>query len=107
MSRSEEIGVQVDQSSAIVGRAACWRRDPQYHRSAERTGRTHRQFAVADMIGEIASRTNLLALNATIERREAGGSWRGLRRGGLGGQGVGHRKTAYSTQEIAEHIGQH
>src|SRR5690348_3031726 len=60
--------------------------------------------AVADMIGEIAAKTNLLALNATIEAARAGDAGKGFAVVAsevkqLAGQ------TARSTQEIARHIG--
>ncbi len=59
--------------------------------------------AVADMISEIAARTNLLALNATIEAARAGDAGKGFAVVAsevkqLAGQ------TARSTQEIAGHI---
>ena len=61
--------------------------------------------AVADMIGEIAARTNLLALNATIEAARAGEAGKGF---AVVANEVKQlaTQTAHSTAEIARHIGQ-
>jgi methyl-accepting chemotaxis protein len=66
-----EIGAQVAQSAAIVGRAVAVGRETRATIEAlnEQVGRIG---AVAVMIGEITARTNLLALNATIEAAHAG-----------------------------------
>ena len=66
-----EIGGQVGQSSAVVGRAVTAGKETRDTMAVlnEQVGRIG---AVADMIGEIAAKTNLLALNATIEAARAG-----------------------------------
>ena len=66
-----EIGGQVSQSTAVVGRAVeAGARDATDDQALnEQVGRIG---AVADMISEIAAKTNLLALNATIEAARAG-----------------------------------
>ena len=61
--------------------------------------------AVADMIAEIAARTNLLALNATIEAARAGDAGRGFAVVASEVKALA-MQTARSTEEIARHIGQ-
>ena len=61
--------------------------------------------AVADMIGEIAAKTNLLALNATIEAARAGEAGKGFAVVASEVKALA-TQTARSTQEIAEHIAQ-
>lgn len=72
-----EIGGQVAQSSAVVSRAVEPGRETRSTIEAlnEKLGRIG---AVADIIGEIAARTNLLALNATIEAARAGDAGKGF-----------------------------
>jgi len=60
--------------------------------------------AVADMIGEIAAKTNLLALNATIEAARAGNAGKGFAVVASEVKALA-TQTARSTQEIAQHIG--
>jgi methyl-accepting chemotaxis protein len=60
---------------------------------------------VADMIGEIAGRTNLLALNATIEAARAGDAGKGFAVVASEVKALA-TQTARSTQEIAQHIAQ-
>ena len=97
-----EIGVQVTQSNAIVRRAVI--AGEQTRASIEAlNGQVGRIGKVADMIGEIAARTNLLALNATIEAARAGEAGRGF------AVVAGEVKqlasqTARSTEEITRHI---
>ncbi len=72
-----EIGGQVNQSTTVVSEAV---------KAGEETRATiealnekvNRIGVVADMISEIASRTNLLALNATIEAARAGDAGKGF-----------------------------
>ena len=61
--------------------------------------------AVADMIGEIAAKTNLLALNATIEAARAGDAGRGFAVVASEVKALA-TQTARSTQEITRHIDQ-
>ncbi len=60
--------------------------------------------AVADIIGEIATRTNLLALNATIEAARAGDAGKGFAVVASEVKALA-TQTASSTQEISRHIG--
>jgi len=97
-----EIGAQVDQSSAIVGRAVAAGSETRATIEAlnEQVGRIG---AVADMIGEIAARTNLLALNATIEAARAGDAGKGFAVVAAEVKALA-TQTARATQEIAQHI---
>ncbi len=61
--------------------------------------------AVADMIGEIAARTNLLALNATIEAARAGDAGKGFAVVASEVKQLA-TQTALSTREIVRHIAQ-
>jgi methyl-accepting chemotaxis protein len=60
---------------------------------------------VADMISEIASKTNLLALNATIEAARAGDAGKGFAVVASEVKALA-MQTARSTEQIARHIGQ-
>ena len=99
-----EIGAQVAQSTEIVGRAVTAGAETRATIEAlnEQVGRIG---AVADMIGEIAAKTNLLALNATIEAARAGDAGKGFAVVASEVKALA-TQTARSTQEIAQHIGQ-
>ncbi len=98
-----EIGSQVAQSTAIVGRAVEAGAETRQTIEAlnEQVGRIG---AVADMIGEIAAKTNLLALNATIEAARAGDAGKGFAVVASEVKALA-TQTARSTEEIAQHIG--
>lgn len=67
------------------------------------TERVGRIGAVADMIGEIAAKTNLLALNATIEAARAGDAGKGFAVVASEVKALA-TQTARSTDEIAGHL---
>jgi methyl-accepting chemotaxis protein len=72
-----EIGGQVAKSTEIVGRAVA--AGVETRATIETLNeQVARIGAVADMIGEIAAKTNLLALNATIEAARAGNAGKGF-----------------------------
>jgi methyl-accepting chemotaxis protein len=99
-----EIGQQVSQSNAVVGRAVTAGTETRatieaLNQEVERIG------AVADMIGEIAAKTNLLALNATIEAARAGDAGKGFAVVASEVKALA-TQTARSTEEIGRHIAQ-
>jgi methyl-accepting chemotaxis protein len=97
-----EIGSQMGQSSTLVGRAVSAGSETRATMETlnESVGRIG---AVADMISEIASRTNLLALNATIEAARAGDAGKGFAVVASEVKQLA-TQTARSTAEIGRHI---
>jgi methyl-accepting chemotaxis protein len=99
-----EIGSQVGRSAAIVSRAVTAGTETRATIEALRQ-EVERIGAVAGMIGEIASKTNLLALNATIEAARAGEAGKGFAVVASEVKALA-TQTAHSTQQIATHIDQ-
>jgi methyl-accepting chemotaxis protein len=99
-----EIGAQVAQSTEIVGRAVAAGTETRATIEALNV-QVGRIGAVADMIGEIAAKTNLLALNATIEAARAGDAGKGFAVVASEVKALA-TQTARSTEEIAQHIAQ-
>ena len=99
-----EIGGQVNQSNAVVSRAVAAGSETRAKMEAlnEQVGRIG---AVADMIGEIAAKTNLLALNATIEAARAGDAGKGFAVVASEVKQLA-TQTARSTEQITRHIGE-
>jgi methyl-accepting chemotaxis protein len=98
----QEIGGQVGRSSTVVARAV--EAGVETRKTIETLNQqVGRIGAVADMIGEIAAKTNLLALNATIEAARAGEAGRGFAVVASEVKALA-TQTAGSTQEIARHI---
>jgi methyl-accepting chemotaxis protein len=99
-----EIGTQMAQSGAVVGRAVT--AGSETRQTIEALNQEVEQIgAVADMIGEIAAKTNLLALNATIEAARAGDAGKGFAVVASEVKALA-AQTARSTQEITRHINQ-
>jgi len=97
-----EIGGQVAQSTSIVGRAVAAGNETRATMDTLNE-KVARIGVVADMIGEIAGKTNLLALNATIEAARAGDAGRGFAVVASEVKQLA-TQTARSTEEIAHHI---
>jgi methyl-accepting chemotaxis protein len=99
-----EIGVQVSQSTEVVRRAVAVGEETRGSIEALNE-QVIRIGAVADMISEIAAKTNLLALNATIEAARAGDAGKGFAVVASEVKQLA-TQTARSTEEIAQHISQ-
>jgi methyl-accepting chemotaxis protein len=101
---SREIGGQVSHSANVVSHAVRVGNETRSTIVALNT-EVERIGAVADMIGEIAAKTNLLALNATIEAARAGVAGKGFAVVASEVKQLANQ-TARSTQEISQHIAQ-
>jgi methyl-accepting chemotaxis protein len=97
-----EIGNQVSQSAVVAGHAVAAGHATRATIEAL-NGQVARIGAVADMIGEIAGKTNLLALNATIEAARAGEAGKGFAVVASEVKSLA-TQTARSTQDIGRHI---
>jgi methyl-accepting chemotaxis protein len=99
-----EIGSQVSQSSTMTGRAVAAGNETRttIEKLNEQVGQIG---VVADMISEIAAKTNLLALNATIEAARAGDAGKGFAVVASEVKQLA-TQTARSTEEISRHIGE-
>jgi methyl-accepting chemotaxis protein len=98
------IGGQVEHSTTAVARAVEAGRETRETMGAL-NDEVARIGAVADMIGEIAAKTNLLALNATIEAARAGDAGKGFAVVASEVKQLA-TQTARSTEEINRHIGE-
>ena len=97
-----EISGQMHQSTALVSQAVT--AGGEARGTIEALNETVMRIgAVADMIGEIAAKTNLLALNATIEAARAGDAGKGFAVVASEVKQLA-AQTARSTGEISQHI---
>ena len=97
-----QINRQVEQATQTIARAVGAGEEARSVIDAL-NGRVGQIAAVADMISEIASKTNLLALNATIEAARAGEAGKGFAVVASEVKQLASQ-TAGSTAEIAQHI---
>jgi methyl-accepting chemotaxis protein len=97
-----EIGGQVNRSSAVVGQAVVASDETRAAIEAL-NGQVAKIGSVADIIREIAARTNLLALNATIEAARAGDAGKGFAVVASEVKQLANQ-TARSTEEITNRI---
>jgi methyl-accepting chemotaxis protein len=100
----KEIGSQMNNSTEVVSRAVAAGNETRTTVEAL-NGQVQRIGAVADMISEIAAKTNLLALNATIEAARAGDAGKGFAVVASEVKQLA-TQTARSTEEIARHLGE-
>jgi methyl-accepting chemotaxis protein len=98
-----EISGQVSRSAATVGHAVQAGNETR-GTIEDLNERVRRIGAVADLIGDIASKTNLLALNATIEAARAGDAGKGFAVVASEVKQLASQ-TRRSTEEIAAQIG--
>jgi methyl-accepting chemotaxis protein len=99
-----EIGTQMSLSAAVVGRAVTAGAEARATLEAL-NAKVGRIGEVANMIGDIAAKTNLLALNATIEAARAGEAGKGFAVVASEVKQLA-MQTARSTAEIGRHIGE-
>jgi methyl-accepting chemotaxis protein len=99
-----EIGGQMSLSTAVVGRAVAAGGEARATIEALNT-QVGRIGEVANMISDIAAKTNLLALNATIEAARAGDAGKGFAVVASEVKQLA-TQTARSTEEITRHIGE-
>ena len=97
-----DIGHEVGQSADVASRAVAAGHETRATIEAL-NGQVARIGAVADMISDIAGRTNLLALNATIEAARAGAAGKGFAVVASEVKSLA-TQTARSTEDIARHI---
>jgi methyl-accepting chemotaxis protein len=99
-----EISSRVAQSTAIVGRAV--EAGDETRKTIEALNKQVGQIGeVANIIGDIAAKTNLLALNATIEAARAGDAGKGFAVVASEVKALA-TQTARSTEQITRHIGE-
>jgi len=100
----QQIGSQVSRSTVVVAQAV--EAGGETRRTMEAlSDQVGRIGAVAEMIGDIAAKTNLLALNATIEAARAGDAGKGFAVVASEVKALA-TQTARSTDEISQRIGE-